>query len=257
VRVSQNINVINKEKLLAMINALTTVKSHEHRKTVSSFEHKNQNDIDTMKKLNVGGFIVFTLTMIVIFSGIMYRLQSQKVESKKSNDSSVGQNIKSNEQTPDKPQSAPPNDNYANASIITGNYGTIGINTVQAVKDSNEQNHTVNAGGDSVWYRWHSTVSDCALTLTTSGSNFDTTLAVYEYRKNGNVSELLPIAANDDGFPGLNTSSYVTIKVEPNKDYYIAVDGHNDGSGAIASRIGSLSWHINYYNSSGEFASAH
>jgi hypothetical protein len=239
-----------------MINALTAVKPHENRKTVSCFEHKIQNDIETMKKLNIKEFIVFTLTMIVILGGIMYTLQLQKVESKESNDSSVGQNVKSNEQTPDTLKSAPPNDNYANASIITGNYGTIGINTVQAIKESNEQNHTVNAGGLSVWYRWHSTVSDCALTFTTSGSNFNTTLAVYEYRENGNVGDLLPIAANDDGFPGLNTSSFVTIKVEPNKDYYIAVDGHNDGSGAIASRIGSLSWHINYYNSSDEFVSA-
>lgn len=239
-----------------MINALTAVKPNEHRKTASCFEHKNQNDIETMKKLDVSGLIVFTLTMIVIFGGIMYMLQLQKVESKVSNDSSVGQNVKSNEQTPDTVQSAPPNGNYANASIITGNYGTIGINPVQAIKESNEQNHTVNAGGLTVWYRWHSTVSDCALTVTTSSSNFDTTLAVYEYRKNGNVGDLLPIAANGDGFPGLNTSSFVTIKVEPNKDYYIAVDGHNDGSGAIASRIGSLSWHINYYNSSDEFARA-
>lgn len=239
-----------------MINALTAVKPCEPRKTVSCFERKNQNDIETIKKLNVSGFIVLTLTIIVIFGGIMYTLQSQKVESNESNDSSVGQTVQSNEQTPDALQSSPPNNNYANASIITGNYGTIGINTVQAAKESSEQNHTLNAGGYPIWYRWHSTVSDCTLTLTTSGSNFDTTLAVYEYRKNGNVGDLLPIAANDDGFPGLNTSSFVTIKVEPNKDYYIAVGGHNDSSGAITSRIGSLNWRINYYNSSDEFARA-
>jgi hypothetical protein len=238
-----------------MINPATAVKPHNHTKNVSGFEYKNQSDREGMKKIKVNKFILITLAVMLIFGGMTQALRVQKIESKENKNLLLNQSMK-NEQMPDTLRVAPPNDNYANAYIIDGDSGKIGVDTVQAGKESNEPNHASNTGGHSVWYRWHSTVSDCALTLKTSGSNFDTTLAVYEYQTNGNTGELLPVAANNDAFPGMSNSSHITIKVEPDKDYYIVVDGHNDGLGAIASGTGSLNWRIDYYASNNDFADA-
>jgi hypothetical protein len=239
-----------------MINASAAIKPHNHTKSASCFEYKNQDNGEMMKKINVNKFILIILTAMSAIGGLTLALQLQKVESNEDKKLLVNQEAKSNEQMPNIQQFAPPNDRYADARIIDGDSGKTGINTVQATKESNEPNHASNTGGHSVWYRWRSTVSDCALTIKTSGSNFDTTLAVYEYRTNGNTGELLPIAANNDAFPGISSSSHIIIKVEPDKDYYIAVDGHNDGFGEIASGTGSLNWHIDYYTPKDGFSDA-
>jgi hypothetical protein len=239
-----------------MINAATAIKPHNHTKNVTGFEYKNQNNREMIKKINVSKFILITLTVMLIFGGLTQTLRFQKVESKEDKKLLFTQDVKSVEQKPDALPIAPLNDNFANAQVLKGNSGKIGVSTIQATKEPNESNHASNAGGHSVWYRWHSTVSECALTIKTVGVDFNTTLAVYEYRMNGDTVDLLPIAANNDDFPGMSNSSHITILVEPDKDYYIAVDGHNDGLGAIDSGISSLSWHIDDYAQNDEFSGA-
>ncbi len=129
----------------------------------------------------------------------------------------------------------PENDNFANAQMITNASGTTtGIN-VEATRETGEPDHAGNQGGKSVWYRWQAPINGTA-TITTTGSNFDTLLAVYT----GNaVNGLSLIASNDDdpliGF----TRSRVMFTATAGTTYRIAVDGFNGQTGSIT-----LNWSV-------------
>lgn len=79
-----------------------------------------------------------------------------------------------------------------------------------------------------MWWTWTPAVSGLA-TISTAGSNFDTTLAVY---RGTSVSSLTPVGSNDD-FGG-TAQSRVTINVVAGTAYQIAVDGYNGASGSIS-----------------------
>jgi Bacterial pre-peptidase C-terminal domain len=124
-------------------------------------------------------------------------------------------------------QSAPPaNDLFANAQIVFGSSGTATGSNVGATKESGEPNHGGNAGGASIWYRWTAPATGTA-TIDTSGSSFDTLLAVYT---GSAVNALTTIASNDDA-PGVQTSK-VAFPAASGTTYQIAVDGYNAKTGS-------------------------
>jgi hypothetical protein len=121
---------------------------------------------------------------------------------------------------------AAPNDNFAQASVLTGASGTVsGINFC-ASKESGEPDHAGNAGGHSVWFRWTAPRSGAAL-ITTQGSRFDTLLAVYT---GTDLSNAVLVAQNDD-MGGGATYSAVSFPVSAGVEYFIAVDGKDGDSG--------------------------
>jgi hypothetical protein len=128
--------------------------------------------------------------------------------------------------------SAPPNDNFTNAQVISGSSGTVTGSNVGATKEAGEPNHAGNAGGASVWYRWTAPSSGSA-TIDTIGSSFDTLLAVYT---GSAVNSLTEIASNDDS-GGLQ--SRVTFTAVSGTTYQIAVDGYNGVMGNIT-----LNWSL-------------
>src|ERR1035437_973855 len=89
---------------------------------------------------------------------------------------------------------APANDNFANASVITGVSGTSSGSTVGATKEPGEPNHAGNTGGASAWFRWVAPANG-TVTFNTAGSAFDTLLGVYI---GTNLSALSLVASNDD-----------------------------------------------------------
>jgi hypothetical protein len=116
----------------------------------------------------------------------------------------------------------PGNDNFANATMLSGACGQITGSNLNATKEPGEPNHAGNSGGASVWYSWTAPASGSA-TFTTEGSSFDTELAVYT---GSSVSSLTPVASNDDvNFPSDVTSS-VTFNAVAGTTYRIAVDGY-------------------------------
>jgi hypothetical protein len=128
-------------------------------------------------------------------------------------------------------QSPPPaNDPFANAQAIAGGAGTVTGDNLLATKEAGEPNHTGNAGGHSIWYRWSAPVSGSA-TIDTVGSDFDTMLAVYT---GTSVSGLTFIGGNDDigGTPN-NVLSRVTFNANGGTIYQIAVDGYNAKRGFV------------------------
>jgi Calcineurin-like phosphoesterase len=127
------------------------------------------------------------------------------------------------------------NDMFANAQALAGTNGTATGSNVSATKESGEPNHTGNAGGASVWYRWTATAS-ASTTIDTSGSGFDTLLAVYT----GNaVNALTTIVSNDDVSKNDHTSK-VTFTPVAGTTYQIAVDGYNKATGSVT-----LHWNQN------------
>jgi|GEM_PF-1374123 len=128
----------------------------------------------------------------------------------------------------------PANDNFSDAQVIAGNSGNVLGTNVNATKQSGEPNHAGNTGGKSVWYRWQAP-NDGLVIFNTSGSTFDTLLAVYT---GTSVSTLNSVASNDD-CAGCNLTSSVSFFVTAGTTYQIAVDGKSGASGNVT-----LNWFL-------------
>ena len=125
----------------------------------------------------------------------------------------------------------PANDNLADAAVLEDSYGFISQGTFNADAETGEPAILENPGGASVWYAW-TAISSGLVYFTTSGSSFDTLLAVYE--ATGTVSSFsdLTLVSSSDNWPESGETSGVPFTAQEGVTYYIAVDGYNDGNGA-------------------------
>jgi hypothetical protein len=122
----------------------------------------------------------------------------------------------------------PPNDNRAEATLLSGELDSGSITTVDATKEPGEPNHAGNAGGRSVWYRW-TAPSNGNVTIDTCASTIDTLLAAYP--SGGSTT---PVAENDDQAGcGGGTRSSVSFSVTNGQTFDIAVDGKNGAGGSV------------------------
>jgi hypothetical protein len=130
----------------------------------------------------------------------------------------------------------PPNDNFANRSPLIGAVFTVtGVNS-NATKEFSEPNHGGNAGGRSIWWTWTAPFSGRA-TLSTTGSNFDTLLAVYT---GSAVNGLTTINSNDND--GANITSGVTFNCLAGTAYSVAVDGRAGAAGNVRLTMAASPW---------------
>jgi hypothetical protein len=134
---------------------------------------------------------------------------------------------------------APPNDNFANATVVSGALLREGVpgTTKKATKEAGEPEHAGNPGGASVWYSW--TPSKTQVVAITTCSAFDTLLGVYT---GTSVSSLTTVASNDEAGaspgPGCGApDSEVRLTVTAGTKYMIAVDGKGGASGSVLMRI--------------------
>jgi hypothetical protein len=130
----------------------------------------------------------------------------------------------------------PANDDYSNALAIATSSGTVSSSTIGASKEPYEAAHAGNVGGHSIWFKWVAPGSG-PVDFNTTGSGFDTTLAVYTGKV---VTNLTSIAANDDDIEngGLATSR-LWFNAVAGTNYYIAVDGFGGDYGNYI-----LSWNM-------------
>jgi hypothetical protein len=97
----------------------------------------------------------------------------------------------------------PSNDAFAAASALPLASTSVNVSTTCATKEAGEPNHAGSAGGHSAW--WTFTAPKAGLlTLSTFGSGFDTTLAVYT---GSSVAALTSVVSNDD-FSGSTRSAW-------------------------------------------------
>ncbi len=125
----------------------------------------------------------------------------------------------------------PANDNFSDRIRLTGTaLNTTGANA-GATSETGEPNHANVSGGRSVWWTW-TAPSGGTVTLSTAGSSFDTTLAVYT---GGTVGHLTAVASNDDD-PGqlFALTSRVVFPVTAGTTYQIAVDGLRSQGGGTS-----------------------
>src|SRR5207302_2835949 len=122
----------------------------------------------------------------------------------------------------------PTNDNFSDAIELTGIAGTVTAVNERATREPGEPLHAGNEGGHSIWYKFRAPVNGL-LFLTATNSDFDTLLAVY---LGDSVTNLTPVASNDDAFPGSGFSQLSTA-VASNTIYYIAVDGYGGDYGNV------------------------
>ena len=128
--------------------------------------------------------------------------------------------------------SAPPaNDNFANATTLSGTKGQMAGNNLSATRQPGEPAHSISAGGRSVWFNWTAPASGQA-TFDTFGLYFDSVLAVYT---GDSIDSLTPIVANDDIVPGLIQLSRASFAATAGTTYHIVVDGYSNAvAGATA-----------------------
>ncbi len=123
---------------------------------------------------------------------------------------------------------APVNDSFAAATILTDTTFAVSGSNTGATLQTGEPKHARLRGGKSVWWSW-TAPSSGTFTVATTGSSFDTTLAIYT----GSAVNTLAVAgSNDDQSNNLRTSK-VVVSVVSGTTYRIVVDGYSAASGAI------------------------
>ena len=123
--------------------------------------------------------------------------------------------------------SGPVNNAFANATVVSGALVNVSGSNVGANKESGEPIHPDSVGGASVWWAWTAPSSGTA-SVFTSGSSFDTILAVYTGTA---VSALTRIASDDDS--GAGSASLLTFTATAGTTYRILVDGYGGATGSI------------------------
>lgn len=128
------------------------------------------------------------------------------------------------------------NDNFStptNLSVVSGTITTTSSN-VGATKEAGEPNHMGNQGGRSVWFKYDHymnyprKVSFAVNSIHPSDSSpVAATFAIYE---GTSMNSLTPIL-NSGSSPYI-TAERFTFLAQPDKIYYIAIDGYDSGQGA-------------------------
>jgi hypothetical protein len=126
----------------------------------------------------------------------------------------------------------PNNDNFANRFTVTGPSVTVYGSSKGATREVGETVHGGVPGNTSVWWAWRAPVT-AMVTMSTLGSDYDTTLAVYT---GSSFTDFNPIAASDD-VSRTELTSLVTFHAQANVEYLIAVDGYNGDSGNVVLNI--------------------
>jgi hypothetical protein len=132
-------------------------------------------------------------------------------------------------------------DMFAGSQLLTGvTAATITGSNTNATVEPGEPKHAGKVGGHSVWISWLAP-GDGLVTLSTTGSSFDTLLAVYVLQPgNDPPLERLDGIASDDDYDGLVTS-FVQFGANSNQTYQIAVDGFSGATGNISLQLSFLS----------------
>ena len=123
----------------------------------------------------------------------------------------------------------PANNNFANATGLSGASGSVSGTSEWATREPGEPTLQASFMGDkSVWFVWTAPTTGTA-TFDTVGSAFDTTLGIY---RGNSINTLSSSGQNDDIGSGTPLSS-VTFNTVAGTVYYIDVDGWNSEFGHI------------------------
>jgi photosystem II stability/assembly factor-like uncharacterized protein len=126
----------------------------------------------------------------------------------------------------------PPNDNFANAIVITGNSFSDTQNNTGATTEANDPNPgsiaaCPGAGRNrSIWYRYTPTANVTAV-VDTGGSSYDTVLSVWT---GAALGSLTAVACNDDGIAPAG-ASILSLNLTANTTYHFMITGFGADDG--------------------------
>jgi len=120
-------------------------------------------------------------------------------------------------------------DMFATCVALIGRAGSQTDNNSAATKEDGEPDHAGNPGGHSLWYCW-TAPTNRPVTFDTTGSTFDTVLAVYTGESLGSLTV---ITNRDDIAGATNRMSRVSFTPVTGTTYRIAVDGFGGASGIV------------------------
>ena len=140
--------------------------------------------------------------------------------------------------------SQPANDNFARATVISSEPGTVTGSNVGATAEPGEPVITDNGGGKTVWYKWKADFTG-TISFNTEGSAFDTVMGAYI---GTSVSSLTQLAVNDDVNYPVDLTSAISFACTNGATYYIGVDGFLGDAGTVL-----LSWQQTGGVSAGNF----
>jgi len=120
---------------------------------------------------------------------------------------------------------APFNDDFAARPRLGGDNLSLRASNVGASLEGGEPAHGGVMTGATLWWEWVAP-SSRPVFINTSGSDYDTVLAVYT---GGSLAALAPVVANDDD--GTSTTSRVSFTAQAGAAYEIVVGGKNGATG--------------------------
>lgn len=128
----------------------------------------------------------------------------------------------------------PSNDDFENAYLLTTQ--AVASNNSSATLQPGEMINPASAGTHSVWFEWIPDFTGDA-TLTTEGSGFDTTLAVYS----GSTLDSLTLLGSNDDY-GTKLFSVIEFPVTNGQSYKIQVNGYSYEAGNYLIDFGSFQY---------------
>jgi outer membrane protein assembly factor BamB len=123
------------------------------------------------------------------------------------------------------PSNRPANDDFSWRYLITGSTLSLRANNRGATTEAGEPAHGGVPSTGTLWWQWVAP-STATMVIETTGSAFDTVLAVYT---GTSLGTLVPVAANDDD--GGRVTSRVTFQAAASNSYLIAVAGKGGAEG--------------------------
>ncbi len=192
-----------------------------------SVTFKDGTNILGSASLNASGVAVYTTSTLTVATHSITAIYAGDSTFKTSTSASLSQVVTA--------VTAPVNDNFANRITLTGTTATNTGTNVNATKQTGEPKHAGATGGKSVWWTW-TAPSSGTVTINTTGSSFDTLLAVYT-GTSVNALTSVPNGSNDDNPAGGTYTSLVKFPVTSGVVYQIAVDGYNALAGNITLHV--------------------
>ncbi|HWQ93681.1 MAG TPA: hypothetical protein VN673_18610 [Clostridia bacterium] len=119
------------------------------------------------------------------------------------------------------------NDVFANRLQLLGSLDYVVGSNLGATWEADEPYHWQTTGEQSVWWKWQAPASG-PVTISTTGSSFDTILAAYT---GTSMANLFLVASNDDYNSAM--TSQITFFATAGTVYQIAVDGYGQAAGSV------------------------
>jgi len=125
----------------------------------------------------------------------------------------------------------PLNDLFSSATTLASTNSSVRGATLSASAETGEPAHSDQPARHSVWWKFSNT-SAGRIVLDTSGSDFDSVLAVYS---GNNLGSLTKIASDDQS--GGNNNAKLSFSSVLGATYFVAVDGHDNATGNVVLNV--------------------